>query len=169
MTEPESEKRKANPIYAEQRKRQKERVFTAVKTGVQKLCRDNGMYMLLHKCVWKASLIACESSLLASFHVLRLLEDGQPLPEMDYTFFNQCVSSIANLFSGRTCEKHNPQLVQSLAQYRELHPESYHLVERLPCMTQMLVMIAQQAQDNFAVSTDLTFNSRLARWFRLQI
>ncbi len=55
---------------------------------------------------------------------------------------------IANLFSGRTCEKRNPQLVQSLTQYRELHPESYHPVERLPCMTQMLVMIAQQAQDN---------------------
>ncbi|MCP3663545.1 MAG: hypothetical protein GY696_13815, partial [Gammaproteobacteria bacterium] len=51
MTEPESEKRKANPIYAEQRKRQKERVFTSVKTGVKKLCRDDGMYDLLQECV----------------------------------------------------------------------------------------------------------------------
>ncbi len=170
MTEPKSKKkRKANPVDAERKKRQKERVFTSVKTGVKQLCRDDGMYDLLQECVSKASLIACELSLLASFHVRRLLEDGQPLPEMGHTFFNQCVSSIANLSSGRTCKKRNPQLVQSLAQYRELHPESYHPVERLPCMTQMLVMIAQQAQDNFAVSTDLTFNSRLARWFRLQI
>ena len=129
--EPESKKRKANPAYAKRKKRQKERVFTAIKTGVQKLCRDNGMYMLLQKCMWKASLIACESSLLASFHVLRLLEDGIPLPNMNNTFFNQCVSSIANLASGRTCEERNPQLVQSLAKYRELHPESYQPVQRL--------------------------------------
>ncbi len=99
-------------------------MFTSVKTGVKKLCRDDGMYDLLQECVSKASLIACESSLLASFHVRRLLEDGQPLPEMGHTFFNQCMSSIANLSSGRTCVKCNPQLVQSLAQYRELHPES---------------------------------------------
>ncbi len=96
MTEPESKKRKANPVYVERKKRQKESVFTSVKTGVKKLCRDDGMCDLLQECVSKASLIACESLLLASFHVLRLLEDGQPLPEMGHTFFNQCVSSIAN-------------------------------------------------------------------------
>lgn len=169
MSEAAEKKRKANPAFAERKKRQKERVFTAVKTGVKKLCRDNGMYMLLQKCVWKASLIACEASLLASFHVIRLLETNLPLPEMDYTFFNQCVSSIANLSNGRTCERRNPELTTSLAQYRTLQPENYEPVERLPCMTQMLVMIAQQAQENFAVSTDLTFTSRLARWFRLQI
>lgn len=169
MADTETKKRKANPAYAERKKRQKERVYTAVKTGVKKLCRDDGMYQLIQKCVWKASLIACEASLLTSFHILHLLEAGLPLPEMDYTFFNQCVSSIANLTSLRTCENRNPELVRSLAQYVELHPDGLQSVERLPCMTQMLVMIAQQAQENFAVSTDLTFRSRLARWFRLQI
>ena len=42
------------------------------------------------------SLQSCEASLLASFHVTRLLEGGLALPVMDTTFFNQCSSSIAN-------------------------------------------------------------------------
>jgi hypothetical protein len=33
----------------------------------------------------------------------------------------------------------------------------------------MLVMSAQQAQENFVVSTGLTLISRLSRWIRLQI
>ncbi len=33
----------------------------------------------------------------------------------------------------------------------------------------MLVIIAQQVQENFAVSTTLTMRSRLARWIHLQI
>ena len=36
-------------------------------------------------------------------------------------------------------------------------------------MTQILVMVAQQARDNFAVSTALTLRSRMGRWFRLKI
>ena len=83
-----AKKRKANPAYAERKKQKKGCIFTAVKTGVQKLCRDNGMYMLLQNFVWKASLIACEALLLASYHTLQLLEAGQQLPSMEYTFFN---------------------------------------------------------------------------------
>ena len=170
MEEPDTnKKRKANPAFGLRKKRQKERVFTAIKTGVIKLCRDNAMYELLQDCVQRSSLIACEASLLATFHVSRLLEDDQDLPVMDYTFFNQCVSSIANLGTKRTCEKRNPELMESLRQYQTLHPEDYQPIGRLSCMTQMLVMVAQQAQQNFAVSTGLTLTSRLARWFRLKI
>ena len=162
-------KRKANPAFAERKKRQKERVFTGIKTGMQKLCRDNAMNELLQLCVCRCSIIACESSLLASFHTVRLLESGEDLPVMDYTFFNQCVSTIANMGGNRTCEQRNPSLVQSLVEYRMLQPEGYVPVERLPCMAQMLVMVAQQARENFAVSTDQTLLSRMARWFRLKI
>ena len=85
----EGKKRKANPAFGERKKRQKERVFTGIKTGVIKLCRDDAMYALLQGCVSRSSLIAVEASLLTSLHVTRLLEEGPPLPAMDYTFFNQ--------------------------------------------------------------------------------
>jgi hypothetical protein len=165
----ERKKRGANPAFAERKKRQKARAFTAVKTGVIKLCRDDDMYQLLQECVSRSSVIACEASLLTSFHVTRLLEGGIALPVMDYTFFNQCVSSIANLGTNRSCEGRNAALHETLQLVQTMQPEDYQPIGRLSCMTQMLVMIAQQAQENFAVSTTRTLKSRLARWYRLKI
>jgi hypothetical protein len=170
MAEINPKKRKANPAFRDRKKRQKERVFTAIKMGVIKLCRDDDMYTLLQECVAKSSLIACEGSLLASFHLARLLDEGLALPVMDNTFFNQCVSSIANLgTTNRTSETKNPALMESVRQYQALQPDGYEPVKRLACMAQMLVMVAQQARENFTVSTGLTLTGRLARWFRLQI
>ena len=72
----EQKKRKANPVFGERKKRQKERAFTGIKTGVIKLCRDDTMYALLRDCVSRSSVIAAEASLLTSLHVTRLLERG---------------------------------------------------------------------------------------------
>ena len=165
----EGKKRKPNPAFGERKKRQKDRVFTGIKTGVIKLCRDDAMYALLQGCVSRSSLIAVEASLLTSLHVTRLLEEGLPLPAMDYTFFNECVSAIANMSTARSCEARNPELMQTVRVYRSLQPESYEPVARLPCMSQILVMVAQQARNNFAVSTALTLRCRMGRWFRLKI
>ena len=54
-------------------------------------------------------------------------------------------------------------------QYVQLHPDGYKPEARITGMAQMLVCVAKQAHQNFRVSTNLTFKSRLARWFRLQI
>ena len=102
------------------------------------------MFLLLQECVSRSSIIACESSLLTSIHVTRMLEGGLALPVMDATFVNQCVSSIAN--GGRTIESKNGPLHESLQLFRTLQPADYHPIGRLPCMSQMLVMIAEQAQ-----------------------
>ena len=71
-------------------------IITAIKTGMNKLCLDNDMKNLIQTCVLKVRLIACEASLLASFHVLRLLEIEKDIPEMNSTFFDQCIGFIAN-------------------------------------------------------------------------
>jgi hypothetical protein len=169
MSEPQIKKRKTNPAFAERKKRQQGRVFTCIKTGFSKLCRYDAMKALIQDTVYKSSLIACESSLLTTFHVIRLLEASQALPELDTTFFNQCVSCIANQGTARKYATRNPALMQSLTEFKTLQPQGYEPVRRQPHMSQVLVMIAQQAQENFVVSTSQTLTSRLARWFRLKI
>ena len=114
-------KRGPNPAFAERKKRQKARVFTCINTGFTKLCRDDSMGTLVQDCIWKSSFIAVEASLLTSFHILRLLEAQQQLPVMDDTFFNQCVSCIANQGINLTCEGRNPAM-ESLTQYKTLQP-----------------------------------------------
>lgn len=77
---PETKKRKKNPAFGDRKARQKTLAFTAIKTGFKKLCRDDLLYELIQDTVWRCSRIATEASLLASFHTLRLLEQGIQLP-----------------------------------------------------------------------------------------
>ena len=137
-------KRQPNPAFGDRKKRQRILVYSCIKTGLARLCRDHGMLLLLQECVSRASIIAVEASLLTSIHITRMLEQSLVLPVMDHTFFNQCVSSIAN---GKNIkESKNGPLHESLQLFRTLQPADYHPIGRLPCMSQMLVMIAQQAQ-----------------------
>jgi hypothetical protein len=155
------------------RARQATRDFSTVKSGLQKLCREQRLIDLIEDLVYRCSIIAVEASLLASMHILRLLdsnhiEDGEALPEMDDTFFNQCVSAIANL--NGTQNNNNASLIKTLYYYYvPQKPEAYVNVDRTPPMAQILVIIAHQARQNFVVSTEQTLYKRLHKWIRLCI
>ena len=150
---------------------QKTRVYTTIKTGFKKLCRDNKMADVLEDCVRRCSVIAIEASILASIHLLRLLESGIPLPlKLDDTFFNNCVSLIANLKSETEHPNDNPLYNTLYNHYLPLKPHGYVDVGRVPnVMVQMLVIIAHQARLNFVVSTEMTIIARLKKWLRLKI
>lgn len=131
------------------------------------------MKAVIEECVQACSIIAVEASLLASMHIIRLLdsnhiEDGEALPVMDDTFFNQCVSCIANL--NGTQNNNNPSLTATLYDYYDaVKPQGYVNVGRTPPMAQMLVIIAHQARLNFVVSTEQTIEKRLSKWLKLKI
>jgi hypothetical protein len=150
---------------------QKSRVYTTIKTGFQKLCRYPEMADVLEDCARRCSVIAIEASMLASIHLLRLLDSGIALPEkLDDTFFNNCVSLIANL-TRKTKHADDSPLYHTLYEhYLPLKPPEYVDVGRVSnVMGQMLVIIAHQARLNFAVSTEMTIVARLKRWLRLHI
>ena len=157
--------------YKERKEHNNSRSFTTIKTGYNKLCRDQEMSDVLEDCVHRCSVIAIEASMLASLHLLRLLESNFPLPEvLDDTFFNNCVSRIANL-KNKTKHANDVELYETLYEhYLPLKPHGYVDVGRVQnVMSQMLVIIAQQARLNFVVSTEMTIIARLKRWLRLQI
>ena len=123
----------------------KTRDFTVVKCGLLKLCDNHSMRDLLELCVQRCSIMAVEASLLASIHVLRVLDprpatkawDDEILPNLDDKFFNQCICSIANLNTGQ--KDNNPELTFTLHHYYQpLKPDEYEAVERIPgVMNQM--------------------------------
>ena len=110
--------------------------YTVVKCGLARICNDRNMRDLIEDCVNRCSIIAVEASLLASIHVLRVLDPvhnigGGVLPALDSTFFNQCVSSIANLNGNQA--NNNPELTHTLYyHYENLKPPLYQNVERIP-------------------------------------
>ena len=160
-------------VYAIRKAHQATREFQVWKCGLLSICRDPNMVACVEECAQSCSIIAVEASLLASMHIMRLLdpvhnEGGEALPVMDDTFFNQCVSSIANL-NGQQHDN-NPSLTATLYYYYEnIKPQGYVNVGRTPAMAQMLVIIAHQARQNFVVSTEQTICKRLSKWLKLRI
>ena len=170
LTDPDFEQAVFKSAYASRKERQKVRDYSVVKTGLLNICRDSRMISVIKDSVRRCSFIAAEASLLASMHLIRLLEEAQEaLPALNDTFFNQCVSCIANL--GGAQSHKNPSLQHTLIDhYQPLKPEGYVNVGRIAkVMTQMLVIIAHQARQNFVVSTEATMNKRLFRWLGLKI
>ena len=125
--------------YQLRKEYQKSRDFTVVKCGLLKLCDDPRMRDLLEVCVQRCSIIAVEASMLASIHVLRVLDPdpgtkswiGETLPRLDNKFFNQCICSIANLNTEQ--QNNNPELTFTLYNYYQpLKSVGYEAVERIP-------------------------------------
>ena len=157
--------------FIEKKAYQKSRVYTTIKTGFQKLCREQEMVDVLEDCAHRCSVIAIEASMLASIHFLRLLESGIALPEkLDSTFFRNCASLIANLTKDNEHANDSPLYNTLYEHYLPLRPPGYVDVGRVAnVMVQMLVIIGDQAHQNFVVSTEMTLVARLKRWLRLRI
>ena len=167
----------APTLFKIRKQYQAEREFSTVKTGLTKLSREQRMTDLIEECVQKCSIMAVEASLLASIHVLRVLDprpdtkswDGEKLGKLDNQFFNQCICSIANLKNGQIMV--NAELTYTLYQFYEpLKPDGYENFERIPyVMGQLLNIISQLARQNFVVSMEQTIIKRLSKWLALKI
>lgn len=152
----------------DRKEQQKVCEYSTIQTGLKGICLDDKMYNLIQLCVSIVSTIACEASLLATFHVTRLLQDSKTkIPELDQTFFYQCLATIANMGGKRTSTIESLQ--KSMNLFKDLYPKGYKAKARLPCLSALLNQAAQQCQQNFAVSTEQSFYGRLCRWFRMKI
>ena len=163
-------KKNCSKIFNQRKAQQKKRVFSTIKTGFNKLCHIERMRSLIDDMVRRCSQIACEASLLANFHILRLLETEQGLPVINQTFFNQCVSCCANQGeNNRTCEGNNKALWDHFQEFKGLYPDGYQYPGRVTGMAQVLVCMAQQFEVNMRVSTRTSLLGRMGRYFRLLI
>jgi len=63
--------------------------MSTFKRGLPKICCDPTM---LREAVERCSRIEIEAGLLGSYLILRLLRDGEAIPEMNQTFFNQLLA-----------------------------------------------------------------------------
>ena len=141
---------------------------TVIKMGLRQFCKDPGMIDMIERAVVTCSQVSWEASLFASFHVLRCLEDNIVIPPLDQTFFERCISTIANGRNGPS--KNVPQeLKESFERFRALRPDEYVYVEREPFMCHMFQQYAVTVLTNFKTVFAQTFYSRLCRWLRLKI
>jgi hypothetical protein len=144
--------------------------LTTIKMGFLKACKSEEMRSCIRNAVDVCSRVAAEGSMLASLHIVRLLEEKHELPEVDQTFFSRCFAAISSLHPSTKLAKNSaatndPEISKTLSIYKELCPEDYMPVHKLPYMTPILASLAKESETNFINSIEMTFFSRMKRWF----
>jgi hypothetical protein len=93
--------------------------FVTVKTTLNAFCKRGGRFLPGRVLPWEEVLAdmnkgVLEAYLLANVHVLRLIEAGKDIPELNMLFFRRCLSAVMELLRNTKVE---PELAQSLKIY----------------------------------------------------
>ncbi len=136
--------------------------------GLLKFCKEPLLLELIEKAVQTCSQVSWEASMLASFHVLRCLEEEITVEPLHQTFWTQCISSIANGTKGppKTVSKN---FKDSFDAYSLLRPPDYTPVQREGYMCHIFEGLRETMLTNFTTVFAETFKGRLCKWLRLQV
>ncbi|RLN57811.1 hypothetical protein BBJ28_00021434 [Nothophytophthora sp. Chile5] len=85
--------------------------FTVVKTTLNQFCKNKARKLPWNEAVADMNKGMLEGYLLASVHILRLCKAGLPIPPLNNTFFNQCISLVMEMSGARGPE--NDELLLS--------------------------------------------------------
>ncbi len=69
---------------------------STVKLTLNQFCKPYAQSIPWHRLVKVLSQVALEAKLLANYHVLRLLEMGSPLPDLNQSFFSSCCTAVGS-------------------------------------------------------------------------
>jgi len=102
--------------------------YSCVSVKLHSFLRDEPFWPSVHRLLDDAahslSKLVFEAYILANQHVSRYLDKGQPLPEIDQSFFNSCLSLVSD--SKRNAG--SPELQETAEQYFVLRPAGFPVV-----------------------------------------
>jgi hypothetical protein len=151
-------------------RRERDRFFekTVIKMGLRTFCKESLLIELIEKAVQVSSQVTWEASLLVSFHVLRCLESGIDVEPLEQSFWDRCISAIANGDKGIGMNA-SEELKESFRLYAQLRPHEYVPVKREGYMNHIFLGLRQTMLTNFKTVFVETFHGRLCRWLRLKV
>ena len=143
---------------------------SVIKVGLASFCKEPLLIHLIDKAVRVCSQVSWEANMLASFHVLRCLENDIQVQPLTQSFWDNCISTIAN----GSKNVHVPPTASqdfrdSYAAYAALRPSNYVPVVREGYMCHIFEGLRQSTLVNFETVFKETFLSRLCVWLRLKI
>jgi len=105
-----------------------------------------------------SSQVTWEASLLVSFHVLRCLESGIDVEPLEQSFWDRCISAIANGDKGIGMNA-SEELKESFRLYAQLRPHEYVPVKREGYMNHIFLGLRQTMLTNFKTVFVETFHT----------
>ena len=107
--------------------------YTVVKTGFHTAFHYAPVRAVIKQAIDFATPLRIQGQLLATFHVIRLVENSIPIPHLDVTFWNQCYAAVSHSTGYRAQQVDpatNPLLAASLIAYNQHLPAGHQLPER---------------------------------------
>ncbi|KAL0035188.1 hypothetical protein WJX79_005103 [Trebouxia sp. C0005] len=146
--------------------------YTVVKTGFNKVFHYAPLNAMIKQAVDFVTPLRIQGQLLATFHVIRLVENSIPVPRLTETFWNQCYQAVSTS-TGPAAEQfdpaRNPLLAASLTAYSQHLPVGHQEPERPTFIKDIVTQTAQLAEVNFRNHVVTNFRPRIKCWIRLRI
>ena len=104
--------------------------FRCVKASVNQFCKNEFLLSKLNDVVLNASKVRFEAHALANLHILQLLKDEKPIPQLNQSFFQSCCACVSEMKDRNAKEKIDQDLQDSLERYKKCRPENFKVAYR---------------------------------------
>lgn len=104
--------------------------FSVVKASLKQFCKDDYMKSKLNDIVINGNKIMFEAYCFANMHVLRCLDEGNKVPQLNQAFYQSCCAIVSTFYKKKAMEQKNKDLMTTFELYKLCRPEKYKVAYR---------------------------------------
>src|SRR5437868_5612780 len=99
--------------------------YTTVKTTLNQFCKNDLFKFKLNEIVLNVNKIMFEAYAFANLHILRLIEEGKPIPKLNQSFFYVCCTYVSEVKNQKEREKKDKELNITFENYQRCRPKFF--------------------------------------------
>lgn len=150
----------------QRKERNKETTCTVVKCTWNSFCKSEGQGLDLKSALFEVNKAVTEAYMLANLHVLRLCEAKLPIPELNQSYFYQCLSAVS-VGDRKRSDIKEMQFRQTVDMYNTLKPAE-HRIPQCAHLSGFFQQASQQMVIAAKNSTSLNFYRRFKRYLKIR-
>ncbi|NBW28745.1 MAG: hypothetical protein EBR38_09300 [Flavobacteriaceae bacterium] len=104
--------------------------YTVVKASLNQFCNNEVLKSKINDIVLNANKIMFEAYCFANLHVLKCIEENQPLPQLNQSFFQKCCAFVSTMYNRKEAAKKDQDLSSTYELYKQCYPDRYKIAYR---------------------------------------
>ena len=140
---------------------------TVVKTTWNSFCHPAARCLAIEPVLREVNKAIAEAYMLANLHIARLCEHRLTVPDLNQTFFYQCLAAVSSC-GHRKPEPKSMEFRATLELYRSCYPKDYCLPDATHLASGWFQQASQQMTTAAKNSTSMNFYRRFKRYLKLR-
>jgi hypothetical protein len=108
-------------------KKKTDEEFQTIKVSANQVFKNKFLQSKVNEIVLNCSKASFEAYCFANAHVLRLLEEGKPIPPLNNTFFDKVLSIVSRLNGRKRMECKDEELKKTHERFQKRRPKNYQI------------------------------------------